>query len=178
MKVKDFDKMGIWCSLEEANGAKGLLTKTELIKKFRESGIDVDKNTRFAAFLQGEYVEIYAAKDRGGYYKFWDGAIYIVETENRALEAECVARALGYKKDASELRKIWILQYLNETDKMTWDTVPDEFKTGMKWLSRNGYITGQKSVQEWDAWLNKNVYSNGIFLTEKGNKFLKEKGLK
>lgn len=178
MKVKDYEGMGVWCSLEEAKGAKNLLTNDELINKFEASGIEVCKNTKFAAFLQGEYVELYAAKDVNGTYKFFDGAVYSVEPEKFAMEAECVARALCYKKDASELRRTWFLQYLNETDKMTWDTMPDQFKPGMRWLAKNGYITGQKSVQEWDAWKKKNVYSNGIFLTEKGEKFLKENGVK
>ena len=173
MKVKDYDGLGYWCSLEEAKGAKGLLTKAELIKKFKEAGIEVCKNTKFAAFLQGEYVELYAAKDANGTYKFFDGDIYVVEPEKIAMEAECVARALGYKKDASELRRTGIIQYLNETEKMTWDTVPEEFKAGMKWLAKNGYITGPRAILEYDVWKKKNVYSNGIFLTEKGEKFLK-----
>ena len=68
---------------------------------------------------------------------------YEPEDCQREMELECVARALGRNDEARNFR----------------------------WLARNGYVTGPRSVREWDDWAKKFVWSNAIDLTEKGRKF-------
>lgn len=158
MKVLDYEKCGVWDSADNfdkiPSSCKRKLGKDDLL----------------AVYSSGD---IFAVRKSSGRYCFF--GYRFSNSGQLNMEKECVAKALGFRKEARKFRKIWIKKYLSEIENMTWDTMSDAYKIGMKWLVRNNYITGPKTIEEWDDWKKAFVWSNGIFLKEKGRNFLKRR---
>lgn len=151
MKIKSYFISGFWCKPEEA-------------------GVNAPAGGEVAVFINGGGIDGYAVR-KGGEYEFFG---YEPEDCQREMELECAARALGHNDEARKFRVEWIRQYFKWADGLTWDIVPDSLIDGFRWLARNGYVTGPRSVREWDGWAKKFVWSNAIDLTEKGRRFLDE----
>ena len=147
MKINSYYFDGYWCKAEEI----GMIPDGEE-----------------AVFIDGTVICWRAVRENGE-YKFCGVEMDGVTPE---MELECVARALGHADEARKFRAEWIKKYFKFADSLTWDVVPDSLIDGFRWLARNKYVTGPRSVREWDDWAKKFVWSNAIDLTEKGRKFL------
>lgn len=151
MKIKSYFISGFWCKPEEA-------------------GVEAPAEGEVAVFINGGGIDGYAVR-KGGEYEFFG---YEPEDCQREMELECAARALEHAEEARKFRAEWIKKYFRYADGLTWNVVPDSLIDGFRWLARNGYVTGPRSVREWDDWAKKFVWSNAIDLTEKGRRFLDE----
>lgn len=150
--VKDYEGFGFWTTPDDAN-------------------IAPPEKGEVALFVNGNILDGYAVREKSGEIRFHDdysdrGDIL------RAMDRELVFRALGKGKEASEYRKKWISEILNEVENITWDRVPEDLLPGLRWLARNRYVTGPRTVRETDSLSGKEFFSVGVFLTEKGIKFL------